>query len=223
MDFSEIYNEAVTRAGSHEKLMELLPKPCSSDLLSKISDDRYLSTMARCIFRAGFVWRVVDNKWPNFEEVFLNFNPLAVAYLSDERLEEIATYKSIIRHPTKILATRTNAAYIIEKEHEYGSYANYIASWPSERVVELWRQMKKEGSRLGGMTGPLVLRIIGKDTFLATNDVLVALKKYGYIKTHSNGSMKDLFRLQEIFNEISKEIKMPLCQISKIFALSTLR
>ena len=97
MDFSEIYNEAVIRAGSHEKLMELLPKPCSSDLLSKISDDRYLSTMARCIFRAGFVWRVVDNKWPNFEEVFLNFNPLAVAYLSDERLEEIATYKSIIR------------------------------------------------------------------------------------------------------------------------------
>ena len=147
MDFSEIYNEAVIRAGSHKKLMELLPKPCSSDLLSKISDDRYLSTMARCIFRAGFVWR----------------------------------------------------------------------------VVELWRQMKKEGSRLGGMTGPLVLRIIGKDTFLATNDVLVALKKYGYIKTHSNGSMKDLFRLQEIFNEISKEIKMPLCQISKIFALSTLR
>ena len=73
------------------------------------------------------------------------------------------------------------------------------------------------------MTGPLVLRIIGKDTFLATNDVLVALKKYGYIKTHSNGSMKDLFKLQEIFNEISEEIKMPLCQISKIFALSTLR
>ena len=60
MDFSEIYNEAVIRAGSHKKLMELLPKPCSSDLLSKISDDRYLSTMARCIFRAGFVWRVVD-------------------------------------------------------------------------------------------------------------------------------------------------------------------
>ena len=179
MDFSEIYNEAEIRAGSHKKLMELLPKPCSSDLLSKISDDRYLSTMARCIFRAGFVWRVVDNKWPNFEEVFLNFNPLAVAYLSDERLEEIATYKSIIRHPKKILATRTNAAYIIEKEHEYGSYANYIASWPSERVVELWRQMKKEGSRLGGMTGPLVLRIIGKDTFLATNDVLVALKSTG--------------------------------------------
>ena len=68
-----------------------------------------------------------------FEEVFLNFNPLAVAYLSDERLEEIATYKSIIRHPKKILATRTNAAYIIEKEHEYGSYANYIASWPSDK------------------------------------------------------------------------------------------
>ena len=55
MDFSEIYNEALIRAGSHKKLMELLPKPCSSDLLSKISDDRYLSTMARCIFRAGFV------------------------------------------------------------------------------------------------------------------------------------------------------------------------
>ena len=33
-------------------------------------DDRYLSEMTRCIFQAGFVWRVVDNKWDDFEDVF---------------------------------------------------------------------------------------------------------------------------------------------------------
>ena len=103
MNFNEILNIAISAAGSKEILLERLPKPMSSKDLQQIKDDRFLSMISRCIFRAGFVWKVVDKKWPNFEKTFLNFNPLAVAYLSDDRLEEIATDKSIIRNFTKIL------------------------------------------------------------------------------------------------------------------------
>lgn len=220
MNFNEILNIAISAAGSKEILLERLPKPMSSKDLQQIKDDRFLSMISRCIFRAGFVWKVVDKKWPNFEKKFLNFNPLAVAYLSDDRLEEIATDKSIIRNFTKILATRANAVYVVEKQYDYESFSNYIADWPENKIVDLWFEMKREGSRLGGMTGPMILRSMGKDTFLPTNDVISALTRYGFVKTHSNGSKRDLERVQEIFNLLKEESNLPLSQISKILALS---
>ena len=220
MDFDEILNIAISATGSKEILSERLPRPLSSSNLKEIKDDRFLSMISRCIFRAGFVWKVVDKKWPNFEQTFLNFNPLAVAYLSDDRLEEIATDKSIIRNFTKILATRTNAAYVIEKQDEHGSFSKYIADWPEHKIVNLWFEMKRDGSRLGGMTGPMILRNMGKDTFLPTTDVIDALTKYGFVKTHSNGSKKDLERVQEIFNLLREESNLSLSQISKVLALS---
>lgn len=220
MDFDEILNIAISATGSREILSERLPRPLSSSNLQEIKDDRFLSMISRCIFRAGFVWKVVDKKWPNFEKKFLNFNPLAVAYLSDDRLEEIASDKSIIRNFTKILATRTNAAYVIEKQYENGSFSKYIADWPEHKIVNLWFEMKRDGSRLGGMTGPMILRSMGKDTFLPTTDVIDALTKYGFVKTHSNGSKKDLERVQEIFNLLREESNLSLSQISKVLALS---
>ncbi len=220
MDFDEILHIAISATGSREILSERLPRPLSFSNLQELKDDRFLSMISRCIFRAGFVWKVVDKKWPNFEKTFLNFNPLAVAYLSDDRLEEIATDKSIIRNFTKILATRTNAAYVIEKQYEYGSFSKYIADWPEHKIVNLWFEMKRDGSRLGGMTGPMILRSMGKDTFLPTADVIGALIKYGFVKTHSNGSKKDLERVQEIFNLLREESNLPLSQISKVLALS---
>ena len=220
MDFDEILNIAISATGSREILSERLPRPLSSSNLQEIKDDRFLSMISRCIFRAGFVWKVVDKKWPNFEKTFLNFNPLAVAYLSDDRLEEIATDKSIVRNFTKILATRTNAAYVIEKQDEHGSFSKYIADWPEHKIVNLWFEMKRDGSRLGGMTGPMILRSMGKDTFLPTTDVIDALTKYGFVKTHSNGSKKDLERVQEIFNLLREESNLSLSQISKVLALS---
>ena len=220
MDFDEILNIAISATGSREILSERLPRPLSSSNLQEIKDDRFLSMISRCIFRAGFVWKVVDKKWANFEKTFLNFNPLAVAYLSDDRLEEIASDKSIIRNFTKILATRTNAAYVIEKQYENGSFSKYIADWPEHKIVNLWFEMKRDGSRLGGMTGPMILRSMGKDTFLPTTDVIDALTKYGFVKTHSNGSKKDLERVQEIFNLLREESNLSLSQISKVLALS---
>ena len=220
MDFDEILSIAISATGSREILSERLPRPLSSSNLQEIKDDRFLSMISRCIFRAGFVWKVVDKKWPNFEKTFLNFNPLAVAYLSDDRLEEIASDKSIIRNFTKILATRTNAAYVIEKQYENGSFSKYIADWPEHKIVNLWFEMKRDGSRLGGMTGPMILRSMGKDTFLPTTDVIDALTKYGFVKTHSNGSKKDLERVQEIFNLLREESNLSLSQISKVLALS---
>ena len=45
--------------------------------------------MSKCIFRSGFVWKIVEYQWPNFEQAFANFNPKAGANFADEKLDEL--------------------------------------------------------------------------------------------------------------------------------------
>ena len=58
----------------------------SARALSQSKDDRWLAQMTRCVFQAGFVWRVVDNKWDDFEDVFFGFPPQKIVMLSPDVL-----------------------------------------------------------------------------------------------------------------------------------------
>ena len=75
MKFSELYQQALARKGGEQALKSMLPPVTEKQRLAKISDDRYLSEITRCIFKAGFVWRVIENKWPDFEAAFEGFVP----------------------------------------------------------------------------------------------------------------------------------------------------
>jgi 3-methyladenine DNA glycosylase Tag len=199
-------------------LEQVLPLTATSKELSKITDDRYLSMMTRCIFRAGFVWRIIDYKWPGFENAFANFNPLAVAHFSDERLEQLAQDTTIVRHFTKIVAVRNNAVYVLDQQRRHGSFAAFIADWPTEDIVGLWLELKKQGSRLGGNSGPMMLRSMGKDTFLITKDVCDALVHHGFIDKFSVNSQRDLRRVQDIFNSLCEQSGRSLSEVSRILA-----
>jgi 3-methyladenine DNA glycosylase Tag len=174
--------------------------------------------MTRCIFRAGFVWRIIDYKWPGFENAFANFNPLAVAHFSDERLEQLAQDTTIVRHFTKIVAVRNNAVYVLDQQRRHGSFAAFIADWPTEDIVGLWLELKKQGSRLGGNSGPMMLRSMGKDTFLITKDVCDALVHHGFIDKFSVNSQRDLRRVQDIFNSLCEQSGRSLSEVSRILA-----
>ena len=82
--FETIYKAALKKHGP-AALRERLPKPKSARSLSATTDDRYLSAMAKCIFQAGFVWKVVENMWPGFEEVFIGFSSEALSGLEPKR------------------------------------------------------------------------------------------------------------------------------------------
>ena len=216
--FQTLYDLAAINKGSPAILEQVLPLTATSKELSKITDDRYLSMITRCIFRAGFVWRIIDYKWPGFENAFANFNPLAVAHFSDERLEQLAQDTTIVRHFTKIVAVRNNAVYVLDQQRRHGSFAAFIADWPTEDIVGLWLELKKQGSRLGGNSGPMMLRSMGKDTFLITKDVCDALVHHGFIDKFSVNSQRDLRRVQDIFNSLCEQSGRSLSEVSRILA-----
>ena len=218
--FDEIYQLAVLKAGGEQQLTDILPKSKNKKALKATGDDRYLSSMTRCIFRAGFVWKVIDNKWSGFEAAFNQFNPLVVANYSDEKLEELAQDTRIVRNLSKIRATRDNAVFVLDMQKSHGGLGNLLAEWPQDDVVGLWLYLKQHASRLGGNSGPMLLRLSGKDTFVLSNDVCAALVNHGFLDQLKPSSKKDQLAAQGVFNNLHQATGRPLCELSKILALS---
>ena len=207
------------RKGGEAELEALLPKAKTARSLKRISDDRYLAEMAACVFRSGFVWKIIENKWPAFEEAFQEFDTMACAMLADEDLERLQGNAAIVRHAAKIRSVRNNAIFIRTIKDEQGSFANYIADWPVDDIVGLWQELKRQGDRLGGQTGRYFLRFMGKDTPMLSRDVVRALIEQRVVDKAPT-SKKALAQVQEAFNTWSQESGRSLCQISRVLACS---
>jgi 3-methyladenine DNA glycosylase Tag len=218
--FAAIYQRASERNGGESALKKLLPKVRSARALAAIGDDRYLAQMTRCVFQAGFVWRVVDNKWDDFEDVFFGFPPERIVLLSPEQIDRFSQNPRIIRNRQKVIGVQENARFILEVAKEHGSFGKFISRWPAEDLIGLFAYMKKHGARLGGMTGQRVLRNMGKDTFVITADVTRCLQRAGADISDSPGSKRELSLIQQTFNGWHRESGLPYSHISRICAFS---
>ncbi len=218
--FDKFWQRAVEQHGSETAVEERLPKAKSAKQLNNTGDDRYLSEMAACIFRAGFVWRVVENKWPGFEEVFNGFHPLWLASRSPEEIEDMARDTRIIRNLSKVKAVQDNALMVLDISREHGSVGQFFSDWPSEDIVGLWTYLKKHGSRLGGNSGQYFLRFVGVDTFVLSRDVCAALQSVDVLDKPQATSQRDQKKAQEFFNQLREESGRSLCELSMILALS---
>jgi 3-methyladenine DNA glycosylase Tag len=218
-DFEWMYQTALKRVGDKQELEKRLPVPLSEKALKEQADSYYLSQMSRRIFRAGLKHALVDKKWPAFEQAFFQFNPLRVAMMSDDELDQLMANTAIIRHWRKIKATRNNASLLIALAEEEGNFATWLAQWPVDNIVGLWIYFRKHGSQLGGNSAASFLRMVGKDTFLITEDVVVALKAQGIIDKNPT-SQRDLHKMQEAFNVWQQQSSRPLCQISRLLSMT---
>ena len=195
-----------------------MPSVRTARQLRACKDDRYLAMMAKCVFRSGFVWRVVEAKWTGFEEAFLGFDPNAVAGLGGDEVDALAVDTRIIRHRKKIESVIGNAEMVLDVAREHGSFGRFVAQWPAGDTVGLWSFLKAEGQRLGGDTGPMFLRESGRDTFMLSRDVVGYLVSQGVVKKKPGGK-RDLLAVQDAFNGWAQESDRPLCEISRIVAM----
>lgn len=217
--FSSIYQRAADRKGGTAALEALSGKPLSPSQLKSYSNADWLSAFSKKVFQSGFVWRVVEQKWPGFREVFFDFAPEKILLLSDEMLAAKATDPRIIRNAGKVLSIQANAQMIYELELEYGPFSALIADWPGERIIGLWALLKKRGARLGGNTGAYSLRAMGKDTFLLSQDVEAYLRAYQVIDGGLT-SQSSLKKIQAQFNDWQQQSGRSLQQISQIVSMS---
>lgn len=217
--FRQILETAERRHGGARALAALLPEPKTAPELKAVPDHRYLSDMSRRVFQAGLRHSMVDAKWPAFEEVFHGFVPRRVAAMHDEEIEALLADKRLIRHPGKLRSVPRNAAAMVQIAAEKGGFGAYLADWPADDPVGLWDDLGRRFTQVGGNSGPYFLRMCGKDTFILTQDVVKALNASGAFDGTPKGK-GDRRKVQEAFNAWAKESGRPLCQISRVLALS---
>jgi len=220
ISFKTIRTRAAKRKGGEAALVSLLPKVPSQKALARLEDHRVLAGMAKRIFSAGFVWSVIEKKWPDFETAFLGFAPPRLLLQPDEFWEDLAGDKRIVRHPQKIMAVRGNARFVADVAREHGSFGKFLAQWQAGDQVGLLAVLGKRGVRLGGRTGQYFLRFIGRDCFIASTDVVACLRDAGLDISQNPTSKKDLEKIQDQFNVWRRETGLPFTHLSRLCALS---
>ncbi|MFC3122404.1 DNA-3-methyladenine glycosylase I [Agaribacter flavus] len=217
--FEQIYQRASDRKGGENALLAMVSKPLEMDALLGISDDRWLAEFSKKVFQSGFVWRVVRQKWPAFEEVFFQFDIDKILMMPDEMLEKKASDPRIIRNLTKVRTIRENALMIKDVSDEHGSFAAFVAKRDPSDIVGLWDFLKSHGARLGGNTGAYALRFLGVDTFILSRDVETYFRHHDLI-SGSVRSKRSLSTIQSAFQYWQTTSGLSFQEISQILAFS---
>jgi 3-methyladenine DNA glycosylase Tag len=218
--FKTIRARAEKRKGGPQALEKLLPRKPDMKRLAKLSDDRMLAEMTKRVFSAGFAWSVIEAKWEGFEQAFLGFNPAKLAFQPDDFWHALVSDTRIVRNGAKILSVRENAAFVQEIAKEHGSFGKFLANWPSADEIGLLDLLAKRGSRLGGNTGQMLLRFVGWDGFVTSQDVVACLRDAGLDIAAEVKSKGDLVKVQAQFNAWATETGLPYVQLSRICAMS---
>ena len=220
--FDQIYDRAAERRGGRAQLEAALAEFPSKtpDELAAIPDHRWLAEMTRGVFRAGFNWRVIENKWSGFEAAFHGFDPPLNAAMSEEEFDAHLKDTRIIRNAQKVASVRANGQFLVDLAREHGSAAKVFAEWPDSDFVGLLELMKKRAARCHGETAMRLFRAMGKPAFITTRDVSAALIEAGVIDKPPS-SRKDFQAVQDAFNGWSEATGRNLTALSRVLALST--
>ncbi|WP_170585681.1 DNA-3-methyladenine glycosylase I [Ruegeria arenilitoris] len=216
--FDEIYGLAADRHGGPHALEDKLSKPKSAKELGALSEDRWLSTITKCIFQAGFNWKVIEAKWDGFEAAFDGFDVGRCAFMDDEKFDALLQDTRIVRNGTKIATVRDNAAFLLELRTE-GGVGKVLGGWPSTDYVGLLDMLAKRGSRLGGASAQYAMRFAGRDSFILSRDVTARLIAEGVIDKPAT-SRKAMAAVQDAFNTWMRQSGRSLTEISRVLAMS---
>ena len=121
----------------------------------------YLEVMCKAIFQSGMSWRVVEAKWPGLKEAMRNFDPVALAFLSEKELDELAQDTRVIRNRRKLAAIVKNAQTLRALEEEHGSFQAYLRSHGGfEPTV---KDLRKRFGFLGETGAYYFLYVVGEE------------------------------------------------------------
>ncbi|SHG42576.1 DNA-3-methyladenine glycosylase I [Cognatishimia maritima] len=217
-DFDELFTIAAVRKGGPEALEAMLPTPLSAAELAAIPEDRWLAQFTKSIFQAGFNWKVIENKWPGFEEAFHGFDVNRCAFLNDEEFDALLSNAAVVRNGMKLRTVIDNAMFIQDLRDD-GGIGKVIGNWPATDFIGLLDLLKKRASRLGGMSAAYSLRFMGVDSFILSQDVTARLIAEGVIDKPATSKTAQK-AVQSAFNTWMDQSGRGLSQISRVLALS---
>ncbi len=216
--FDDIFAIAAARHGGAEALNAKLSPPATPAELAALPEHRWLSILTRCVFQAGFNWKVIAAKWDGFETAFDGFDPDRCARIDDTKFDALLSDTTIVRNGTKIATVRDNASLVLSLRAEGGA-GTVLGGWPSRDFIGLLALLKTRGARLGGATGQYAMRFAGRDGFILSRDVTARLIGEGVIDRPAS-SKTALRAVQDAFNTWMDQSNRSLTEISRVLAMS---
>ncbi len=125
---------------------------------TKLAD--YLEHLTKPVFEGGISWRIIEAKWPGFQEAFRGFDPETVATLSPDEVDALTNDTRIVRNRRKIEATVHNAQEMLAIEKEFGTFKNYLGAHG-----DFWataKDMRKRFKHVGDFGAYYFLYVVGE-------------------------------------------------------------
>ena len=141
-----------------DRMIELPPK------VTPGNDNGYLEELTKAIFRAGFSWQVVRQKWDNFRSGFDGFDVGKVAAYDIEEVTRLFNDTGIVRNRRKILATVDNARTMLGLAEEYGAFGEYLRSLDRLDYYERVEALTSQFSGLGRTGAFVFLHCVNEPT-----------------------------------------------------------
>jgi 3-methyladenine DNA glycosylase Tag len=126
-----------------------MPKGAPPPQKKPKDDAGYLEEITKSVFRSGFSWQVIENKWPNFQKAFDGFDIDLVAAFNDDDLERLLNNTGIVRNGRKIEATIKNALRMQTLREKHGSFHAYLRSLDKLDYAKRSKELQKQFSHLG--------------------------------------------------------------------------
>ncbi|MGD9934193.1 MAG: DNA-3-methyladenine glycosylase I [Dehalococcoidia bacterium] len=120
----------------------------------------YLEVLTKAVFESGMSWKVIEAKWPGFQEAFRGFDPERVVGFSPDEIDALTSDTRIVRNRRKIESTIHNAATMLELEREFGSVRAYLQSKPD--FWDLVKDIRKRFKHVGDFGAYYFLYVVGE-------------------------------------------------------------
>ena len=127
------------------------------------NDAGYFEKITQAVFQAGFSWKVIRQKWPEFARAFAGFDIDTVAAFNEEDVERLVEDRGIVRNGRKIEATIANARICQNLIDEYGSIQQYLRSMDGQDYYERSKTFSKNFKFMGPMGAYFFFYSVGED------------------------------------------------------------
>ncbi len=94
--------------------------------------------------QAGLSWITVLRKREHYRKKFKNFDPAAVARMTDASIEKLLLDPGLIRNRLKLYALRNNARLFLQVQKEFGSFDTYIWSFVGGKTLQNKRKSRSD-------------------------------------------------------------------------------
>jgi endonuclease III len=167
------------------------------------TDKDYFETLTRTVF-SGIRNGIIEERWPATSNAFSNFDFHKVAEFDEEKVQELMENDRIIRHSGKIKATIFNAKKMVEIIGQYGSFKNYLNSFPSvDSLIEKLQGYYDGFKGVGERNVFEFLKEIGFSTIKPDLQVRKVFLRLGLVG--KKASIKDIIEIGKIMAEKAKE------------------